>query len=73
MYLFIMASTLIGSLSVFECTPESWTAYKECLGQSFIVNEIPSEEKVAALLTLLGDKKLMDCSEISHIHRNHLK
>ena len=47
---------LLGTISPFELDKDNWTVYHERLEQYIAVNGIRIEKKVAALLTLLGDK-----------------
>ena len=47
---------LIGTLNAFHSDNETWISYEERLEQYFIVNSIGDDKKVAALLTLLGEK-----------------
>ena len=46
---------LLGT-SPFDIDKDNWTVYQERLEQYIAVNGIRNEKKVAALLTLLGDK-----------------
>ena len=47
---------LFGTLNAFHSDNETWISYEERLEQYFIVNSIGDDKKVAALLTLLGEK-----------------
>ncbi|XP_052795673.1 uncharacterized protein K02A2.6-like [Mya arenaria] len=49
-------SGLIGTLNALNSDSESWISYEERLEMYFVVNSIGDEKKVAALLTLLGEK-----------------
>ena len=51
-----MATGLIGNISAFEGNVETWNTYEECLEQYFLVKGLENERKVAALLTLIGEK-----------------
>ncbi|KAK3091048.1 hypothetical protein FSP39_016771 [Pinctada imbricata] len=50
------AAGYIGKIEPFDESIETWTSYVERLDQYFAVNDIDSEKKVPALLTLIGGK-----------------
>jgi hypothetical protein len=54
--LIVKMSLLLGTINPFDSNTDNWISYEEKLEQYFLVNDVDDKKKVAALLTLLGDR-----------------
>lgn len=49
-------AALIGKLDSFDESAEDWTSYIERVDEYFVLNGLPDEKKVAAIITSMGTK-----------------
>lgn len=49
-------AVLIGKLDSFDESAEDWTSYIERADEYFVLNGLPDEKKVAAIITSMGAK-----------------